>query len=550
MFPTDQDWLHLLSEEAVAQKREAAEQRFRDLTSDQISHIRRRAKNDLFFLATGLLEYDLLTERFHGHYCRWLEATRGRQYRMTLQPRGHYKTTINTISDSIQIALPNDAGVQAHPYCLGPNVKILLAHENRESASRFLFEIAAAFLSKPAMLAFFPDCIPSPRKQRINKWELELPRGEHHKEPTFDTIGAGGAAQGRHFHWLKLDDLIGEKARDSETVMQSTLDWFDNADSLLTRPRLDGWDLVGTHWSASDLYSHAIRRYGVDKKVSILRNYFSKDIERMPEGPLAVYGRSVEEEGEIVFPEEFTAEKIAILRKNPRVYAAQYANNPKDSSLTLFQPSWIKLYNVGAGGRIYVFTGESSFSVDVRDLDRVIMIDPSVGETKDADESGFIVTGTDNRLNIYVLEAYRKRLKPPELIDEMFRLYTKWWPRLISIESVAFSAALSYWFTQKCNELRIFPSVYPYKPGSQRSKRARIEGLTTYFAAGQVYILEGMNQLRDELEWFPLGDSDHLLDALAQGPEVWAPSVHKEVADDWREAEIKLLEERDMVTGY
>lgn len=549
--PDDADWSHLIDDKNISKRREAAENQFRDLSEDQIKFIRKRAKNDLFFLATGLLEYELLSENFHGHYCQWLNKHRGRRRRLTLKPRGHYKTTENTISDSVQMALPNDAGIVAHPYSLGPNIKLLLAHENRESASRFLFEITEAFTAKPAMLAFFPDCIPSRKHQRVNKWELELPRSSHSKEPTFDTIGVGGAGQGRHYNWLKFDDLVGEEARDSLTVMDTTNRWFANSSiSLLTRRRIDGWDLIGTHYSNGDTYSSAIKLYGVDKANSFIRNYFKKDVDRMRVGDIILYGRAIVEGGEIAFPEEITWEDIEILKRNPRDYAAQHANNPKDSTLTEFNTGWLKYYNYGNAGRIYVFAGDSSWSVDRRDLDICILIDPSIGETDTSDETGIVVTGTDKQFNIYVLEAYKKRLKPPALIDEMFKLYTRWWPRLISIENVAFSAVFKYWFEIKCKELRVYPNIYDYKPGSKRSKEARIRGLTHYFAAGQVYILEGMIDLRDEFEWFPLGDSQHILDAMAQGPEVWREGLTPEDREDMRKAEEAVLDERDALTGY
>ena len=546
--PSVEAWGALLDDDLLSERRAAAETRFRDLSGVQISLLRKRVKTDLMALA-GVLEYDRMSVGLHGHYAAWLRRTWGERYRMSLLPRDHYKSTINTITESIQMALPNDAGVREHPYCLGPNIKILMSHENRESSSRFLFEVIQAFRAKPWMLALFPDCIPSTRVQRINKWELELPRTEHHKEPTFDTIGVGGAAQGRHYNWLKLDDLVGEDARDSDTVMKRVLLWFDNVNSLLTRLKVDGWDLIGTRWSATDVYAHAVGMYGVNQDLSILSAYDDKDISRMPEGQLVVYARGAIENGLPIFPEEFALADLNRIRRNPRVWAAQYANNPKSGELTRLDPAWLRFYNVGAGDKLIVFEGEGSRSVHTRDLDRVILIDPSVGETTKSDESGIVVTGTDKRMNVYVLEAYRKRLKPPELIDEMFRLYMKWNPRVISIESVAFSAMLKYWFEQKCRELGIYPSIYDYKPGSQRSKVARIEGLANYGAGGQLYILEGMHQLRDEWEWFPLGDVDHILDALAQGPEVWAPSVVEQSREMERATKL-IFEDRDELTGY
>ena len=546
--PDDAAWNILLDEDVLTERRDKAEKKYRNLSGSQIQGLRKRAKEDLFFLASAVLEYNLLSVDFHGHYTQWLRQVWGERYRMTLFARDHYKSTINTISDAIQMALPNDAGVTAYPYTLGPDIKILLSHENRESASRFLYEITQAFRAKPLMLALFPELIPSPRVQRMNKWELELPRDMHHKEPTFDTIGAGGAAQGRHYNWLKNDDLVGEDARDSETVMKRILLWFDNINSLLTRLKIDGWDLVGTRWAATDVYSHAVKMYGVNRPCSVLNAYDPRDVERMEEGQLVVYARGAIENGLPVFPEEFSLEDLNRIRRNAKVWAAQYANNPRESNLTKFKPEWLKPYNVGRGDSLYVFEGDTSWSVRTSQLDRAILCDPTVGETDRADEAGIMVTGTDSKLNIFVLETIKEIMNPPEFIDRLLQLYIKWNPRIVSIESVVFSAVFKHWFEEKCQALGIYPSIYDYKPG-QKQKDIRIEGLTNYGAAGQIYILEGMHQLKDEWEWFPLGESKHLLDAFAQGPEVWAPSL-AEHSRDMEEA-IRIVEdERDELTGY
>lgn len=545
----DSAWDFLFNDETVSSARKKGEKDLREFSTLQIKQLRKRMKHDLFFLATVGLGYDRLSKDFHGSYCQWLKQTWGERYRMTLFARDHYKTTVNTVSDSIQMALPGGKDLP-HPYCLGPNGKILLSHEARESASRFLYEITAAFRAKPVMLALFPELIPHPRKQRMNKFELELPRTEHHKEPTFDTIGVGGAAQGRHYNWLKLDDLVGEDARDSETVMGRVLTWFDNINSLLTRLKIDGWDLVGTRWSASDVYAHAVKMYGVNRGLSILNAYDSQDVEKMDEGDLLIYARGALERGLPVFPEEFDLKDLNRIRRNPVVWAAQYANNPREGGLTEFKPEWLKRYQIGRGDRLITFEGDESRIVHTADLDRNILIDPSMGKDKHSDPSGLIVTGTDQHLNVYILKTIKVRLKAPELVDLMFELYTTWNPRLISVESVAFSYVLGHWFEQKCQDLGIYPNVYEYKPGSKKSKAARVRGLANYAAGGQIYILEGMHELRDEWDWFPLSDDYHLLDALAQGPEIWAPGVSHAIRETDRAITSLREDDRDVATGY
>jgi len=573
---TDSDFDALVDEKALSERRSAAEKKYEDLDSDTIEHLRRRMKNDLYFLAS-MLGYNKLHPVFHGHYARWLERQRGQQYRLTLFARGHYKSTLNTIVDSIQMALPNVGNVvQAHPYVHGPNLKLLIAHEVREKASEFLFEIASAFTKNETMLALFSDCIPSKRVQRVNKWELELPREEHHRHATFSTIGAGGAAQSGHYHWLKLDDLVGEDARNSETVMKRVLSWFDNIASLLTDLEIDGWDLIGTRWAFADVYSHAIKVYGIDtgttlydvngKKLryrnSVTNCLAKKDLVENSGGLLRVYARGAVEEGEPVFPVQFNEKgkyisgfshsKLNILRKNALVWAAQYANNPMEAGLTEF--IWpLKYYKVDIYNNIVVETGDlrnPTIKRKLRDLAVYIFCDPSMGESDQADETGIVVTGVDQESNIFILETIKKRLRPPDFVDHAFRLYLKYRPRVFAIEEVNFSGIYRYWIEKEATRNRTNLPITAYKPGSARSKEARIRGLAHFFSAGQVYIHEGMHDFRDEYEQFPMGQSQHLLDALAQGPEFWKSGMDTRSLQQTQERVTQLLEERSILTGY
>ena len=508
--------------------------------------MRRKAKSDLFFLA-HLLGWTKLTPKFHGDYTRWLQKHRGDQYKLTLLPRGHYNSTVVTITDSIQMALPNVAGLQEHPYNLGPLVKILIAHEVREKAADFLYDISLAFTRCEPLLALFPECIPTKKLHRMNKWELELP-GNYSREATFNTIGAGGAAQGGHYNWLKLDDLVGKAARDSAAVMKDTISWFNNI-LALTTDAIDGFNLTGTRWGYGDVYSHAMEVYGIDLDGSVTNCLTDRDLEKFSGGLLKVYARSVIENGVPIYPELMTPAKIKVLRADPQIWAAQFMNNPVEAELIEF--TWpLKFYNVDFAQNIVIFTGDSSRRVYTRDLDVCVFCDPSMGESEHADETGIVVTGVDSRNNIYLLETIKKHLRPPALIEELFRLNTKYRPRLIAVEEVNFSAIYRYWLESKAKETATHLPIRRYKPGTKRSKDARIRGLGHFFASGQVFVHEGMHDFRDEYEQFPMGKSKHLLDALAQGPDFWSKGTDRETVER-QQREIQLVApERSILTGY
>ena len=56
--------------------RAAAEEKGKDWSSNDIDWLRKKCKNDLFFLCHGPLEYVDLDEKFHGDLTNWIQKTR------------------------------------------------------------------------------------------------------------------------------------------------------------------------------------------------------------------------------------------------------------------------------------------------------------------------------------------------------------------------------------------------------------------------------------------------------------------------------------------
>lgn len=534
-IPTDDEFKKLYSQSNIASAQRAGEKELGHLTSDDISTIRARCKHDLFFLTHGVLGYSRLSPRLHGSVASWLKRTSDCQYRMLLLPRGHYKTTLATIADSIQCALP---GEDEHwPRGIGTNVRILLAHESHEGATRFLFEIAGHFCNNPRLMALFPECVPSSRIQRMNKVELELPRTEGWAEPTFDTRGVGGHSQGRHYNYIKLDDLFGDKARDSKAEREATIQWFDNILSFMVRLKMDHMDLIGTRYSLNDLYEHAMKMYG-PRLVKYIRRIKETNVES---GKL-----------EPIFPEEFTDDSLAILKKNPKVWNAQYVNDPHEG-LAEFDSSWKRFYHWTSSthDHITIFTGAGgAYSYKIRDLDINILIDPAP-----AGKSGFVVTATDDKMRVFIIEAIKVSVKPPEFINLLFKLVTRWWPRVVAIEEVVFSALYKPWLEREMQVRNCRFNILMVKPKKLRgvedhSKPGRVRGLESYFSAGQIYFHESQVDLIEEFDSFGATDDYHLLDALAYGPEVWRAQLSKVELEKRQKVEEAIIGARDVVTGY
>lgn len=532
----DELWESLYDPERIKASQKAAEQAVIEFTTEEYNHLRRKAKTDLFFLSYGILGYDSLTAGLHRHLCSWLMNTAGEQYRIVLMPRGHFKTTIVTISDTIQIVLTDDNGDCPYPRNLGPEGRVMLAHETHAGASRFLYEITGQFTANPTLMGLFPECVPHPRRNRMNKEMLELPRQSTWAEPTIDTMGVGAKSQGRHYNRIKLDDIFGDKARDSKTEGEATLQWFDNIQAFLIKLARDGIDMAGTRYSLDDVWAHAMKVY---------------------EGQLLRYIRRIEEispESDVplpIFPEHFPVNALKILRKNKKVWAAQYVNDPI-AGLAVFDPSWKRYFQWVGPRRVAIFTGVERFVFNTSDLDIVILADPAVDH-----EPGIVVTGTSPKLQVFVLESIQEEMSPTKFVATLFQLVQKWWPRKVGIEKFTFGRIYESWLKREMQVRGVSFNIEQLTRPPEKSKTEHIMGLENYFSALQIFFdqkWEGSdeeeNNIALQFDQFGATDAVHMLDALAYGPQLWVAPLSREKQEEFRRAEEEVMARIDPTTGY
>lgn len=551
VFVTDEMVELLLADVHSGEAQKKAAEKVKPLSREETRKLRIRCKRDLFFLCYGILGNTRLSPNLHGNLCHHIESTEDKRFREFLLARGNFKSTIVTIGHSIQVSLPvekedleydgwwfNNGEIPHYtlgdlpwPNNLGTDVKLLIAHETHESAARFLYAITNHFTNNPLLMGLFPEAVPSPRKVRINKWELELPRSlTGNPEPTIDTLGVGGKSQGRHYNYIKLDDIYGDKARDSEAESETTKEWFDNIQSFFSTFLKDKLDLTGTRYSLDDVYAHAEERYG-----NQLVRYVRKIEEPDPRHP----GQTV-----ITFPEEFTPESLEILKKNKKVYNAQYLNDPEQSGKG-FDPTWEKFFYWLTPSTIAVFSGRDREIVNVRDMDICIIIDPG-----ESNSGGFIVTGMDWRQRIFSLASFRLELKPPELTDLVFKSVIKWQPRTVAIESDFFMSVFEHWWKSEMKLRGIRFHITPVHT-KKRQKDERINGLTNYYAAGQIYHNEAQTELHDEYRRWGKSKNIHILDAFAYGPEIWRPGYAPGTKSQYMGVSSgDVVNDRDVQTGY
>lgn len=539
----------------VAQR--AAEKRIKGFTDEEIRQLRIRCKWDLGWLAYGVLGYDKLSPTLHGEICEWIKQTMYEQYTLMLIPRSHYKSTLDTISETTQCALPDDTGNAKYPYDLGPNVRQCIIHDVADMAQKFLRSITQHFTVNPLLMGLFPECVPDPRRNKINIRELELPRTAYWNESTFDTMGVGARAQGNHYNRLKLDDIYGEQARDSESERRAHIQWFDNVQSFLLTPAHDQLRIRGTRWAFDDVYAHAMEVYGEELKTFIRSVYKRDDKGKFLKAP---NGERIP-----IFPEQFTVKSLKILEKNKKVWNAQYINDPREGS-TAFQPEWKRYYTL-RGRKLVVHESATPFNsstveeIDIEELDIVILVDPAL---EGDDPTGIVVTGMDRKERVFILYCMKEHLKPEELCTKIFQLVYRYSPRIVAIEEVLFSALYQPWFNTEMKVRGVRFKVEGIKT-RQQEKFVRVSALTAWYSANLIHFKQIPEEpvteedkyhaeLEHEYDQFGATDDYHMHDGLAMGCRdtklgirVWkrGGGLRSNV-----KAQVNSLNNKDLNTGY
>lgn len=468
-----------------------------ELSEQDVLDIQALALQDSFFFVRGILGYADVCKRVHGGLCEALDGGgeyAGWQRLCVLMPRTHFKTTVATIGKSIQLIARD------------PNIRILLGNETALNAELMLGEIKDHFLQNAKLRAFFPYIIPRNTNDTVwSRSEILVPRAAIAREPTIMTIGVGGAVVSRHFNYLAFDDLIGEEALASPAVMEKAIRWLNHSVSLLVAPAVDRMLLVGTRWAYNDLYAHAIAKMG-------FRVFRRKAVVMGPDGPEPLF------KGRIGM--DFYE---GIIQTDPAQWAAQYANDPGDILQADFQKSWLRFYTIRPDGDLSWVDHDGSLHVQPLSKLRIyVHVDPSMGDTLHADASAVMVVGVNGLGQVFILDAWEQRIDPLNLTEKFFEVHDRWAPKVISIESTAFQKALRYFVDREAQRRGVYLRIEDSKPSTHKSKEARIRGaLQPYFSSGRMFVRASHTHFVEQYLAFGRTDDDHMMDALAQGPEFW-----------------------------
>lgn len=512
------------------------------LSDAQLARIRERAEADLFYFAKGILNYNYLDEEFHGPICRFLQSPV--QRKLVALPRGHFKTTVGTISYSIWRAVKD------------PDIRILVSNATATNAEKFLEAIRTQFESNGLLRALWPEVIPDTSKVRWNNTAAELRRSRPWTEATFEAIGVGGRVASRHYDLIIKDDLIDlsdkQDLDDVAALIQTAIDWHQYSYGLFVNAENGEELIIGTRWHRDDLLAW-IRKHQASDSTPDTSTLKFHCYEHAIRGVEPIFKRSADGK------HGFTREGLDQLRRTlgPYKYSGQYLLDPNDPTVAEFQRSWLRYYNLTDDGRIELPGVVTAKGVrpayGVGQLDRYLLVDPALSKKKKADYTGIVAVGVTPGAYKIVLEANDLKAEPLELIEAIIAATQRWRPICVGIEAVAFQKMIKPFLEFVARSRSVYIPVREFRTDTRVSKENRIRALVPEFARGMIFLGEGMGELESEIDGFPVAKDQHLLDALAYGPQLWGPGGEplsdEEAAEERFEEELALVG-RNSLTGY
>lgn len=490
-----------------------------DLLRDEL---RGRAISSLYYFTKVVLGYKELADHFHLPLCNAIQNTIGLRKRGFLYPRGHFKSTIMK-----SYALWRLCGGAAKPGEDPRNLRVLVVGESDTVAKKNLNDTKWNVENNQILQWLFPEIIP--RNTNDTKWtdtEILLPRTKTFDESTITTIGVGAKTTGFHYDVIIYDDMIGEKASKSEAEMQAAIEWFQYAPGLLNDQRFGEELIIGTRWKAgkADLYGWIM--------------------EELPENAVGDRGGfkwfirgAYNDDGSVAFPERFSHEILEGIRAREKDYkfSCQYMNRPTMPEGADFNESQIKSFKVtedGEGKFTVITPSDGSPQVRLRDLLRMSFYDPSSGGKRANCENAIVVVGTDALRRRFVLSAWSKNCGFGAAIERWHEMNDNYVCYHNYFEAVGAHKTVEELFSERrrfetvnggaCSHCqkhhdRISPiPVIPPGGSGRDNKEERIRTFAqAFFENGQVYIREGLLELRRQILSFPHGDLVDQFDCLA-----------------------------------
>ena len=287
---------------------------------------------------------------------------------------------------------------------------------------------------------------------------------------------------GKWGHRLIIDDPYATRQdAESDTIRKKVEDWYDS--TFLSRRHNEnaGICIIMQRWREDDLVWYILSKEDDWEVVSI---------------------PAISEDGKSFWASRFSVAYLENMRKNIGDYffQSQYQQKPFSDWSGTFKTSYFNYYTEApVFSKIYTF------------------VDPAISLRQEADYSAIVTVGVTKYNDIYILDVFRERVEPDELISNILRIGEEFKPNTIGIETVQFQKMLALEIKKQMRMQWKFFHIYEMKPTGEKESRIKAT-LQPRYSSWVVYHKGDWNNIKElelELIKFPNGKHDDMIDALA-----------------------------------
>jgi len=429
----------------------------------------------LYNLAKYVLDYTKITEKHRDVWCDPLEKNVKLYARhLYLKPRGTYKSTIYTVSFTINLLIQDWFDNNGKF-----TKRILVASATNELAQQFVGEIKQHLTENEKLHRVFGY---NPVK-RDNQQEVWLYPRVVKKEPNIKAKGALSGLTSEHYDIIICDDLANSEDRESETIREKKKRWLQDLISILEPDGL--LIVIGTRWHSAEIYQEIIDN---NKKLPESSKYHI-EIEAV-----------VDEDNNLLFPTIIDHEKIKSLKieKGLVEFYSQYMNNPLPAETQLFSLDKLHFYDEAQAS----LEKEYNFAY----------MDPALGSIGKGDNDLIVVLFCARKENtIFIRDCIiTNTATPDDVIKQMKELYDLYDCSYAAIESNGYQTL----FAKAVREYNMIVSEIR----SNKPKAIRIESIAPAVAMGKVKFRDDWKvkypELIEQLVIYPVGKNDDVPDAI------------------------------------
>ena len=465
----------------------------------QMEYKRRRGLKDFNYFCKRILGYQDMAD-MHKELCTFVTGKGKRK--LILEPRGSFKSSVVTI------------GYPLWRHLHDPNIRILIDSEEFGKSKAFMRELRDHVTHNDEFRRLYGEL---DKKKYTDIWQEHQfnlrDRVIRRKETNFSSAGVDVTKVGMHYDLIICDDLVSDKNITTPEQLDKVYKHYQLLLSLLD-PGCE-MIIIGTRWHFADLYGRLLE----------------EDQARKAKGKKPIFRKlirsAIKKNGTLLFPERLTKGFLSSMKtaQGSYIFSCQYLNDPAGAEDAAFRGEWVQWYTELPKGV---------------PLNFCILVDPSVGQSKESDNSAIVSVAVDPLYNWHVLSVDRGHWNPTQLIKRMvdarrrlFQRYGKDHPNTkdvkIALEVVAFQMVLKHYAKDlmRRREIEKF-KIIELKTDTRVSKEMRIRGLVPFFENNQIHFKgisknkceKGIRTLYDELLQFPVGRTKDCLDALAYVPQI------------------------------